>query len=34
MTHFGYDERIIENYPNLTGGVIIVKGAANGATSP
>ena len=33
MAHFGYDEKIIENYPRLAGGVIALKGAANPPTS-
>ena len=32
MAHFGYDKRIIESYPQLAGGVIIARGAANGDT--
>ncbi len=33
MAHFRYDSQIIENYPGLTAGVIIVKGARNPQTS-
>lgn len=33
MTHFQYDEKIIENYPNIIGGVIITSGMSNPPTS-
>lgn len=33
MTTFQYDAKIIENYPNIIGGVIIAKGMSNPPTS-
>lgn len=30
MTYFRYDDRILQNYPNLVAGVIVAKGMANG----
>ena len=30
MTSFQYDQRIIEDYPNLVAGVIVARGLANG----
>ncbi len=33
MTSFQYDKRIIENYPNLTAGVIVARDMSNEATS-
>ena len=33
MTSFGYDERIIENYPALVAGAIVARGLSNGPAS-
>ncbi len=32
MTHFQYDSRIIESYPDLVAGVIVARGMTNGST--
>ena len=34
MKHFGYDARILENYPNLVAGVIVARGVANPESPP
>lgn len=34
MTSFCYDAQIIENYPNLSGGVIVTRGMCNAPTPP
>ncbi|HEY8599905.1 MAG TPA: phenylalanine--tRNA ligase beta subunit-related protein, partial [Thermomicrobiales bacterium] len=34
MATFRYDEAIIERYPNVVGGMILVNGVINGPTSP